>query len=78
MMAGSESLRWSATHRLPNANAAVKPAPGSRPECTSLEHHYRIDINTIPPTVDEQQRQLQITGPGGETANIHAARSPAL
>jgi hypothetical protein len=28
---------------------------------TSLEHHYHIHINTIPPTVDEQQRQLQIT-----------------
>ena len=62
MMAGGESMRWSATHRLPNANAAVEPAPGTRPEFTPLERHYRIDINTIPPTVDEQQWRLHITG----------------
>jgi hypothetical protein len=30
-----ESLKtWSATHALPNADAAVKPAPGTRPEFT--------------------------------------------
>jgi len=62
MMAGRESMRWSATHRLPNADAAVQPAPGTRPEFTPLERHYRIDINTIPPRVDEQQWRLQITG----------------
>ena len=49
MMAASEPIRWSATHPLPNAAAAVKPAPGTRPEFTSLENHYRIDINAIPP-----------------------------
>ena len=52
MMAASEPIRWSATHPLPNAAAAVKPAPGTRPEFTSLENHYRIDINAIPPKVD--------------------------
>ncbi len=35
-MAGAESMRWSTTHPLPNANAAVKPAPGTRPEFTPL------------------------------------------
>jgi DMSO/TMAO reductase YedYZ molybdopterin-dependent catalytic subunit len=62
MMATSEPLRWSATHPLPNAAAAVKPAPGTRPEFTSLENHYRIDINTIPPKVDEQRWRLKTTG----------------
>ena len=62
MMAGVESMRWSATHPLPNANAAVQPAPGTRAEFTPLERHYRIDINTIPPRVDEHQWWLQITG----------------
>ena len=59
----SEKLqRWSAPHVLPNADAAVKPAPGTRPEYTPLERHYRIDINTIPPKIDERSWRLQITG----------------
>jgi DMSO/TMAO reductase YedYZ molybdopterin-dependent catalytic subunit len=61
-MAASEPVRWSAIHPLPNVAAAVKPAPGTRPEFTSLENHYRIDINAIPPKVDEQRWRLKITG----------------
>jgi predicted pyridoxine 5'-phosphate oxidase superfamily flavin-nucleotide-binding protein len=33
----------------------VKPAPGTRPEFTPLERHYRIDIDTIPPVIDPEQ-----------------------
>jgi DMSO/TMAO reductase YedYZ molybdopterin-dependent catalytic subunit len=55
-------LRWSATHPLPNAGAAVKPAPGTRPEFTPLQDHYRIDINTIPPHIDRLQWRLKIGG----------------
>lgn len=62
MKAGPEPARWSTTHLLPNANATVKPAPGTRPEFTTPDRHYRIDINTIPPAVDEQQWRLNITG----------------
>ena len=62
MEAGAESKKWSATHPLPNANAAVQPAPGTRPDFTPLERHYRIDINTIPPAVDEHQWRLQVSG----------------
>jgi DMSO/TMAO reductase YedYZ molybdopterin-dependent catalytic subunit len=58
----TEGLRWSAAHALPNADAAVKPAPGTRPEYTPLENHYRIDINTVPPKIDERSWRLQITG----------------
>jgi DMSO/TMAO reductase YedYZ molybdopterin-dependent catalytic subunit len=54
--------RWSATYALPNADAAVKPVPGTRPEFTPLERHYRIDINIIPPAVNEEQWRLNITG----------------
>jgi DMSO/TMAO reductase YedYZ molybdopterin-dependent catalytic subunit len=61
-MAGAESMRWSTTHPLPNADAAVKPAPGTRPEFTPLERHYRIDINTIPPADDGRQWRLKING----------------
>lgn len=62
MMAGGEAMRWSTTHPLPNANAAVRPVSGTRPEFTPLERHYRIDINTIPPKVEEGQWRLKITG----------------
>jgi DMSO/TMAO reductase YedYZ molybdopterin-dependent catalytic subunit len=55
-------LRWSAIHPLPNAGAAVKPAPGTRPEFTPLQDHYRIDINTVPPHVDGQQWRLKVGG----------------
>jgi DMSO/TMAO reductase YedYZ molybdopterin-dependent catalytic subunit len=61
-LGSGESMRWSATHPLPNANAAVQPAPGTRPEFTPLELHYRIDINTIPPHIEESHWQLQIAG----------------
>jgi DMSO/TMAO reductase YedYZ molybdopterin-dependent catalytic subunit len=55
-------MPWSATHKLPNAGAAVKPAPGTRPEYTPLERHYRIDINTTPPKIDGTMWRLKITG----------------
>ena len=55
-------MPWSASHDLPNAGAAVKPAPGTRPEYTPLERHYRIDINTTPPKVDGMMWRLKISG----------------
>ncbi len=60
MATGGE--RWSAAHALPNADVAVEPAPGTRAEYTPLEQHYRIDINTIPPRIDEQQWRLKVEG----------------
>ena len=55
-------MPWSSTHVLPNAGAAVKPAPGTRPEYTPLERHYRIDINTTPPKIDGMMWRLKIGG----------------
>jgi DMSO/TMAO reductase YedYZ molybdopterin-dependent catalytic subunit len=55
-------MPWSRTHLLPNAGAAVKPAPGTRPEYTPLERHYRIDINTTPPKIDGLMWRLWIEG----------------
>jgi len=60
--AAIESAKWSASQALPNSNAVVKPASGTRPEFTPLERHYRIDINTIPPAVEKEQWRLKITG----------------
>ena len=53
---------WSSTNPLPNAGAAVEPAPGTRPEFTPVEDHYRIDINTTPPDVDGEAWELQVDG----------------
>jgi DMSO/TMAO reductase YedYZ molybdopterin-dependent catalytic subunit len=53
---------WSSLNPLPNANAELEPVPGTRPEFTPLERHYRIDINTIPPHVDEASWRLRISG----------------
>jgi DMSO/TMAO reductase YedYZ molybdopterin-dependent catalytic subunit len=62
VMASGEPMLWSAANALPNANAAVEPAPGTRPELTPLERHYRIDIDTIPPKIEEQHWRLKIAG----------------
>ncbi len=47
---------------LPNADAAVEPAPGTRPEYTPLEDHYRIDINSRPVEIDGAEWRLRIHG----------------
>lgn len=47
---------------LPNAGAAVQPVPGTRPEYTPLEDHYRIDINLRPPEIDGDAWALSIGG----------------
>jgi len=41
----------------------LQPAPGTRPEYTPLQDHYRIDINTgRPPNVDPLTYQLRLMG----------------
>ena len=47
---------------LPNADDPLIPAPGTRPEYTPLEDHYRIDINSRPPEVDGNDWLLTIDG----------------
>ena len=53
---------WSTRNPLPNAGAAVVPVPGTRPELTPLERHYRIDITTRAPVIDEERWRLQVNG----------------
>jgi DMSO/TMAO reductase YedYZ molybdopterin-dependent catalytic subunit len=60
LMTGAEP--WSATNPLPNARAAVQPAPGTRLELTPVSRHYRIDINTSPPSIPETSWRLKIHG----------------
>ncbi len=47
---------------LPNAGDPVEPAPGTRPEYTPLEDHYRIDINSRPVEIDGSAWRLRIHG----------------
>ncbi len=47
---------------LPNRDDPVVPAPGTRPEYTPLEDHYRIDINLRPVEIDGDTWRLNIDG----------------
>lgn len=53
---------WSSANVLPNADAALMPVTGTRPEFTSIRNHYRIDINSFPPVLREDSWTLDITG----------------
>jgi DMSO/TMAO reductase YedYZ molybdopterin-dependent catalytic subunit len=59
---GGDAAAWSANNALPNANAALQPAPGTRSEFTPVEDHYRIDINTRPPVVNGDEWRLRFSG----------------
>lgn len=47
---------------LPNSDATVQPAPGTRREYTPVSDHYRIDIASRPPVIDEEGYRLRIEG----------------
>ena len=47
---------------LPNAADTMTPAPGTRPEYTPLDNHYRIDISSRPPVIDAAEWRLEVTG----------------
>ncbi len=48
--------------QLPNLNDPVVPAPGTRPEYTPLQDHYKVFLNTEPTVIDGQNYRLPITG----------------
>lgn len=58
----SSGRRWSEDNPLPNTGAALQPAPGTRPEFTPLDDHYRIDINLLPPVIKEEDWALEVRG----------------
>jgi len=47
---------------LPNADDPVKPAPGTRPEYTPLEDHYKVFLKTEPTVIDGADYVLPISG----------------
>jgi DMSO/TMAO reductase YedYZ molybdopterin-dependent catalytic subunit len=58
----SRPVLWSSDHPLPNAGAGVMPVRGTPPEFTLPEKLYRVDIDTIPPRINEQSWRLRIGG----------------
>jgi DMSO/TMAO reductase YedYZ molybdopterin-dependent catalytic subunit len=60
--AAAVGARWSDSHPLPNAGALVTPVPGTRPELTPLDIHYRVDADTRAPVVDAHRWRLTIGG----------------
>lgn len=48
---------------LPNVvEGNLQPAPGTRPEYTPLDDHYRIDISSRPPVINSSEWTLDVTG----------------
>jgi len=50
-----------AGNALPN-DGGLTPAPGTRPEYTPLDDHYRIDISSRPPVINSSEWTLDVTG----------------
>ena len=48
--------------KLPNAGDAVAPAPGTRPEYTAVEDHYKVFLRSEPSYIDGATWTLPITG----------------
>ncbi len=53
---------WSDLHDLPNSASPVQPVPGTRSELTPIRAHYRVDIDTSPPSIDETSWRLAVDG----------------
>ena len=47
---------------VPDTTAGLQPAPGTRPEYTPLDDHYRIDISSRPPLIDREEWRLDVSG----------------
>jgi DMSO/TMAO reductase YedYZ molybdopterin-dependent catalytic subunit len=47
---------------LPNLDDPIVPAPGTRPEYTPIEDHYKVFIQLLPSGIDEKTWTLPITG----------------
>lgn len=61
-MQPGEGERWSSQNALPNADAAVLPVEGTRPELTPLEDHYRMFNYPDLPTHTLDDWQLSVGG----------------
>jgi DMSO/TMAO reductase YedYZ molybdopterin-dependent catalytic subunit len=60
----AEEYAWrqSGERQLPNQDDPVVPAPGTRPEYTPVEDHYKVSIQLDPPEIVQETWQLPVTG----------------
>jgi DMSO/TMAO reductase YedYZ molybdopterin-dependent catalytic subunit len=59
----SSDIADGAGNVLPNTvDGNLQPAPGTRPEYTPLDDHYRIDISSRPPVINSSEWTLDVTG----------------
>lgn len=57
--------------QIASLSRGLQPAPGTRPEYTPLEDHYRIDINSSrPPSIDGTTWRLKIHGLVDKPVNL--------
>ncbi len=57
-----QGTRWSSANPLPNANDPVQAVPGTRPELTPLEDHYKMIHFGIPKEPDLDTWRLRFDG----------------
>ncbi len=57
-----DESKMSARPPFPNAEDPVAPAPGTRPEYTEVEDHYKVFLRTEPTVIDIETWSLPITG----------------
>ena len=60
--AGAAQSEPAATIEPADMRKAVPPAPGTRPEVTPSSAFYRIDIDTLPPVIEEDSWALEVSG----------------
>lgn len=52
---------WSSANALPNADAAIHPVEGTRPEFTQVEDHYKVFNNPLP-SMNIDEWRLNVSG----------------
>jgi DMSO/TMAO reductase YedYZ molybdopterin-dependent catalytic subunit len=57
-----QAVRWLEPHPLPNGNAQIAPAPGTRPELTAPDSLFRMDLGSIPHAISEEKWRLRVSG----------------
>ncbi len=61
-LASMDESNLSARGPFPNADDPLAPAPGTRPEYTSVEDHYKVFLRTEPTIINIDSWTLPITG----------------
>ncbi len=69
----ADAANTSGPAQSPPASALAKriqPVPGTRPELTTNDQFYRIDINAVPPVINASQWKLEVGGLVNKPASL--------